>query len=99
MHTRLVRDLKELSCVIPADAPAKPGVSGEDIAHELPDGQIITMKWEDRVSCPEVLFSPSDFIVDIEGKSGICDIAVRSVQSCDRDLQKSVFGNVVVAGG
>ena len=63
--------------------------------YELPDGNIVSLQSE-RFRCPEVLFQPS-----LVGKEamGIHDTTFRSVMSCDVDIRRDLYQNVVLSGG
>eukprot|EP00485_Elphidium_margaritaceum_P017430 CAMPEP_0202729084 /NCGR_PEP_ID=MMETSP1385-20130828/185956_1 /ASSEMBLY_ACC=CAM_ASM_000861 /TAXON_ID=933848 /ORGANISM="Elphidium margaritaceum" /LENGTH=419 /DNA_ID=CAMNT_0049395341 /DNA_START=29 /DNA_END=1289 /DNA_ORIENTATION=+ len=64
-------------------------------AYELPDGQVIHVGAE-RFRCAECLFKPS-----LLGKEedGIHRLLFDSVQKCDIDLRRELYGNVVLSGG
>ena len=63
--------------------------------YELPDGNIVSLQSE-RFRCPEVLFQPS-----LVGKEamGIHDTTFRSIMSCDVDIRRDLYQNVVLSGG
>lgn len=66
-----------------------------ETTYELPDGQVVTVGLE-RFKCAEVLFQPS-FIGKEEG--GIHEKIFASIQLCDIDVRKEMYGNVVLSGG
>merc|ERR1711881_37274 len=63
--------------------------------YELPDGNIIALGNE-RFRCPEVLFQPS--FVGKEA-NGIHDFVFRSIMTCDVDIRRDLYANVVLSGG
>jgi len=50
----------------------------------------------ERFRCPEVLFQPS-FIGKAAG--GIHDTTFQSIMTCDVDIRKDLYSNVVLSGG
>ncbi|GER38771.1 actin [Striga asiatica] len=64
-------------------------------SYELPDGEFITVGHE-RFRCAEVLFRPS--LVGMEA-SGIHEMTYNSIEKCDVDIRKDVYGNIVLSGG
>jgi actin-related protein len=63
--------------------------------HKLPDGGKIYIGGE-KYQCPEMLFSPSNFLKDY---GGIHELTFRSIKKCDDDIHKDLFSNVVLCGG
>lgn len=61
----------------------------------LPDKQVITIGNE-RFRCPEALFDPT--IVGKESE-GIHMHTFKTIMSCDIDLRKDLFANIVFSGG
>ena len=79
------------------DSEMKSAAESSDKAktYELPDGNIVSLQSE-RFRCPEVLFQPS-----LVGKEamGIHDTTFRSIMSCDVDIRRDLYQNVVLSGG
>ena len=63
--------------------------------HELPDANLVTIGSE-RFRCAEVLFQPS-FLGKEAG--GIHEITYQSINKCDIDVRRDLYGNVVLSGG
>lgn len=63
--------------------------------YELPDGQVITVG-SARFRVPEVLFQPS--FVGLES-DGIHDMMHKSISSCDIDVRRDLYSNIVLSGG
>uniref|UniRef100_A0A7S1WF12 Actin n=1 Tax=Alexandrium catenella TaxID=2925 RepID=A0A7S1WF12_ALECA len=95
----IVRDIKEKCCYVAEDfdkEQAKANHSAEcDVTYELPDGQVVTLGSE-RFRCPEALFQPS--LLGIEA-NGMHRQVYESIMSCDIDIRKDLFSNVVLSGG
>mmetsp|Transcript_67144 Transcript_67144/g.148774 ORF Transcript_67144/g.148774 Transcript_67144/m.148774 type:complete len:383 (-) Transcript_67144:77-1225(-) len=97
----LVRDMKETSCyVAEEDFTAqlkeieKRPTDFEKI-YELPDGNKINLATE-RIRVPEVLFDPM-----ICGRElmGIHQATSKCINSCDIDLRRDLYKNIVLSGG
>jgi actin-related protein len=94
----IVQDVKEKLCFVSNefDVDMKSSETGDiEKSYELPDGQIITLGNE-RFRVPEVLFEPS--MIGHE-ELGVQSMTFQTIMSCDVDIRKDLFANVVVAGG
>lgn len=93
----IAKDIKETLCSVAEDYEDALGLPASSVEknYELPDGQVITIGNE-RFSVPEALFDPS--MVGSE-QSGIHMLVYSSIMNCDVDIRKTLFNNIVLAGG
>ena len=94
----IVRDIKEQLTYVALDYDEELELSKTamiDKTYELPDGHVITVGNE-RFRCPEALFQPS-----LIGKEslGIHQQIYDTINSCDIDLRRDLFHNIVLSGG
>ena len=67
------------------------------INHELPDGSTVAVNTP-RFMAPEALFFP-DLIKEGDEVDGMHKMAFASVQECDIDIRKELYGNMILSGG
>ena len=76
--------------------------------YELPDGKTIIKGNDERLSnCGEIMFNPVKFGLiknnDNEKNKnvnqGIANLLVNSIGKCDNNVQKDLYGNIVLSGG
>ena len=95
----IVREIKEKHAYIALDFDAEIQKSLDSSELEeyftMPDGQEITIGSE-RFRCPEALFQPSLLGKESEG---IHSQIYQSIMSCDIDLRKDLFHDIVLSGG
>jgi actin-related protein len=96
----IVRQMKEEHCYVAQDIDAELKKAQEqpleiEKIYELPDGNKVNLVRE-RFRVPEVLFEPS-----ICGRElpGIHEATFKCIQSCDIDLRRSLYKNLVLSGG
>ncbi|XP_034359778.1 actin-related protein T2 [Arvicanthis niloticus] len=93
----LVDDIKEKLCYVALEPEEELSRRAEDVLREykLPDGNIIYIG-DQLYQAPEVLFSPDQ--LGTHGP-GLAQMASNSIAKCDADIQKTLFGEIVLSGG
>ncbi|MBA7523229.1 Bacterial actin-related protein [subsurface metagenome] len=95
----IVRDIKERLCYVALD-PEKElrlaeKVSGMEKTYTLPDGETLTIGAE-RFMAPELFYNPGAIGSE---ENPLDDLIYRSIQSCDIDLRRDLYANIVLSGG
>lgn len=95
----IVKDIKEKKCYVALDyeeeLKAFEESKAKDTQYELPDGEILSFGSQ-QIRCPEALFQPSFLGMDVKGAH---ETAYDSIQKCDVDLRRELFGSVTLSGG
>ena len=97
----IVRDMKEKLCYVAYDFDKEMKLASEgttvDRDYELPDGHIVTIGNE-RFRVPEVLFNPAMMGKELRN-GGIHETAFATVEKCDVDIRRDLYGNLILSGG
>jgi len=93
----IVRSIKETVCYVAQNFKEEQEKWNDsmNVDHELPDGTTISIG-QPRFKCPEALFKPS--MIGLE-QPGIQELTFKSIQKCDIDVRRDLFGNIVLSGG
>ncbi|XP_022729061.1 actin-related protein 4-like [Durio zibethinus] len=104
----IASDIKECVCRAPDTPYDESAYSNIPMTpYELPDGQTIEIG-ADRFKIPDVLFNPSlaqtipgmDNFADISPSvRGLPQMVIESINRCDVDIRKELFGSILLAGG
>jgi actin-related protein len=90
--------IKEQFCMVASDFDILKKTaeeSGEREEYKLPDGSSIMIGIE-KYMCPEILFSPSHIGKNVPG---LADTVFKAISSCDANIKKELYANIVLAGG
>jgi centractin len=95
----VVKDIKEKICFVAFNIEKIDKEDSEDVepehAYKLPDGNVIQVGAE-KFRAPEVLFNPG--LIGLE-YVGIHQCLVNSISKCDMDIRRSLFSDIILAGG
>jgi len=93
----IVRSIKETVCYVAQNFKEEQEKWNDsmNVDHELPDGTTISIG-QPRFKCPEALFKPS--MIGLE-QPGVQELTFKSIQKCDIDVRRDLFGNIVLSGG
>jgi actin len=93
----IVRDIKEKHAYVALDFSDEQAAArtAAKVDYELPDGHVLTLGPE-RFRCTEPLFDPLLLGKDVPG---IHECVKRSVEACDIDLRRQLYGAIYLSGG
>ncbi|XP_048205767.1 actin-related protein T2 [Perognathus longimembris pacificus] len=93
----VVDDIKEKLCYVALEPEKELSRRAEEALREyrLPDGNVLRVG-DPLFRAPEALFSPE--LLGVQSP-GLAKMAATSVAKCDADIQKTLFGEIVLAGG
>ncbi|XP_067567379.1 actin-related protein T2 [Pseudorca crassidens] len=93
----LVDDIKEKLCYVALEPEKELSRRAEEVLREykLPDGSIVRIG-DQLYQAPEALFSPEQLGVQSPGLSRMVS---SSIAKCDADIQKMLYGEMVLSGG
>ena len=94
----VTRLMKEKLCYVEIDpdkAMNNDNIGEFEKIYEMPDGQTISIGTE-RFMAPEVLFQPNLMGYDVPGVHLAADACIKS---CDLDIRKALYGNIMLSGG
>lgn len=91
----VVRQLKENCCVVAFNPTEQEKQVNAPFPYQLPDGTMVNLGPE-TFRAPEVLFQPE--LIGSECR-GVHDCLVTSIMQTDMDLRKTLFSQIVLAGG
>ncbi|XP_014717912.2 actin-related protein T2 [Equus asinus] len=93
----LVDDIKEKLCYVALEPEKELSRRPEEVLREykLPDGNIICIG-DQLYQAPEALFAPDQLGIQNPGLSKMVSC---SITKCDAEIQKTLFGEIVLSGG
>ncbi|XP_045847071.1 actin-related protein T2 [Meles meles] len=93
----LVDDIKEKLCYVALEPEKELSRRPEEVLREykLPDGNVIYVG-DQLHQAPEALFAPEQLGIQNPGLSKMVSC---SITKCDADIQKTLFGEIVLSGG
>ncbi|KHG07777.1 Actin-related 4 -like protein [Gossypium arboreum] len=104
----IASDIKECVCRAPDTPYDESAYSNIPMTpYELPDGQTIEIG-ADRFKIPDILFNPPlaqtipgmDNLAEISSSvRGLPQMVIESINRCDVDIRKELFGSILLAGG
>ncbi|XP_004607098.1 actin-related protein T2 [Sorex araneus] len=93
----LLDDLKEKLCYVALQPERELARRPEEVAREykLPDGRLVSVG-DQLFQAPEGLFAPEQLGLQ---SPGLPRMVSGSIAKCDADIQKTLFGEIVLSGG
>lgn len=97
-----VKAIKDSVCYVRHGGAGEGPEQATQTTYELPDGTVLDLQPSTCHEPGEIIFAPeaarSPF-ADMAPEGGLVDMARSSVGMCDRELQKALLSNIVLAGG
>jgi actin-related protein 2 len=95
----LIREVKEKMCMVSPDFLVDRQLAQQTTCFEktftLPDRSTIRLGPE-RFEAPEILFNP---MIDGQELPGCAEMIFASINHCDVDCRKMLYGNIILSGG
>ena len=94
-----VHNIKEKLCYVPLDSGMTSHSDSRSSSYLLPDGKTVNLS-DELFRCPDSLFRPS-LLCDTSQQTapGIHESLQQSIDTCDTDTRKHLYGNIVLSGG
>eukprot|EP01083_Nonionella_stella_P130899 397394_1 len=92
---RILNDIKEKMCLISNGNNS----ALQDITYELPDGQTIVLKKEERYQCTQPLFEPKLLDIEHEGIAHLIHETVSMIAKGDANIACDLTQHIILSGG
>eukprot|EP01083_Nonionella_stella_P087297 242788_1 len=92
---RILNDIKEKMCLISNGN----NNALRDITYELPDGQTIVLKKEERYQCTQPLFEPKLLDIEHEGIAHLIHETVSMIAKGDANIACDLTQHIILSGG
>ncbi|XP_003797068.1 actin-related protein T1-like [Otolemur garnettii] len=97
LNKTVVNDIKERMCYIALEPEKELYKKPKEVFREyrLPDGNVIHLG-HPLYQAPEILFAPDQLGIQ---SPGLSKMVTSSIMKCSTDIQKNLFGEIVLCGG